>query len=226
MSTAHTRGMAPATTGASLRQPSRYPDASGARALALVDCPQATGEDRWGEQPVASATAASFEEFAGARWHQLVRAAYLLCGDQGEAEDLVQTALVRTFRHWTRVEQMDSPDAYVRRILVNLANDRWRRLYTWRRLLPLLGRPDIAPDHSSQVDDRQTLAAALATLPPRMRAVLVLRFYEDRTEAETAGILGCAPGTVKSQTSRALAKLRTTLPAELRDRLEDPVEAA
>ncbi len=150
-----------------------------------------------------------FRDFVVARWHTLTRMAHLLTGDHGRAEDLVQTALEKTHKHWRRIERSDQPEVYVRRVMVNQAISWSRR----RRLLelPLLTAHAPVVDPYAQHDLHEALWQALATLPPRMRAVLVLRFYEELTEAETAAALACSVGSVKSQTSRGLARLRHLL---------------
>jgi len=147
-----------------------------------------------------------FEEFVAARYTALLRTAYLLTQDRGLAEDLVQTALAKCWLGWKRI-RYDDPEPYVHRVLVNTYTAWWRR--RWNSEYPTDELPQgggAVPDHA--VDDRADLADALRRLPRRMRAVVVLRFYEDLSEAEAARILGCSAGTVKSQTSRALAKLR------------------
>ncbi|HEX7354153.1 MAG TPA: SigE family RNA polymerase sigma factor [Mycobacteriales bacterium] len=150
-----------------------------------------------------------FHEYATRRAEPLHRAAYLLCGDWHLADDLVQEALVKTFRHWNRVRRTDNPDAYVRRILVNEANRHWRR----NRLRPgPAAYPADEPataDGVGLVNDRLALLQALQRLAPRQRATVVLRFFEGLSERETADALGCSEGTVKSQTSRALRTLST-----------------
>lgn len=148
-----------------------------------------------------------FDAFVLSRSRALLDTAHLLTGDRGHAEDLLQQALERLARHWRRID--GEPEGYVRRILVNLATDRWRRLA--RR--PLEGGtvdPErlLVDDALGLVDDRLDLMAALQALPPRQRAVIVLRYFDDLTEAETAVAMGCSIGTVKSGTSRALARLR------------------
>lgn len=155
------------------------------------------------DEPVA---AMDFDEFVDARYHRLVRMAYLLTRDNGLAEDLVQTALAESWPRWHRVEQ--DPEAYVRRVMVNTYATWWRR--RWRNEHPTETLPDCGADarHEQHVDDRTDLWRALGELAPRQRAAIVLRFYEDQTEAQTADILGCSVGTVKSQTSKALARLR------------------
>ncbi|WP_445524649.1 SigE family RNA polymerase sigma factor [Streptomyces cyslabdanicus] len=152
---------------------------------------------------------AEFQEFVRARWSHLVRTAYLLTGDVHHAEDLTQTALAKAYRSWRRVSRSASPEAYVRRILVNCNSDRFRK----RRVREALTAtpPDAAgrDEAVTRADERSALLAALAGLPPKQRAVIVMRYWEDLPEAEVAEILGCSPGTVKSQASKALAKLRT-----------------
>lgn len=150
-----------------------------------------------------------FQEFVRARWSHLVRTAYLLTGDAHHAEDLTQTALAKAFRSWRRVARADNPEAYVRRMLVSCNSDRFRK----RRVTEALtaAPPETAgrDEAASWADERSALMTALAGLPPRQRAVVVLRYWEDLSEAEVADALGCSPGTVKSQASKGLAKLRT-----------------
>lgn len=148
-----------------------------------------------------------FQEFVRARWARLVRTAYLLTGDPHHAEDLTQTALAKAYRSWRRVSRADSPEAYVRRMLVTCNNDRFRK----RRVRESLtaAPPDTVAYADHPVEDRGPLLTALAELPDRQRAVVVLRYWEDLSESEVAEILGCSPGTVKSQASKGLAKLRT-----------------
>ena len=148
-----------------------------------------------------------FRLFVRQQWGPLIRTAYLLTGDRGTAEDLVQAALEKTHRHWDRILRTDTPQVYVRRVMINTATSWWRR----RRAIevPLLGSDTVpAPDAYAQVEQRQQLLLALRRLPPRTQAVLVLRYFEDLSEAETARVLGCSPGSVKSQASRGLARLR------------------
>ncbi|WP_066364264.1 SigE family RNA polymerase sigma factor [Herbidospora mongoliensis] len=148
---------------------------------------------------------ADFERYVDQRSARLLRMAYLLCRDWSTAEDLTQTALAKAWLAWRRVG--DNPDAYVYRILVNTHNSWWRRM--WRREVPAGELPDL-PEAGGEdvIEDRDVLRVALAGLPPGMRAVLVLRYFEDLSDAEIAAILGCSEGTVRSQASRALAKLR------------------
>ena len=150
-----------------------------------------------------------FEEFVAARSAALMRTAYLFTGNHHDAEDLVQTALVKAVPAWGRIT--GDPGPYVRRTLVRENISRWRRR-RWREVnverLP--ERSAVDPDPSGRME----LAAALAQLAPRQRAVVVLRFYEDLTERETAELLGVSIGTVKSQARDALARLRVLLPAD------------
>jgi len=147
-----------------------------------------------------------FSAFAVSRWPGLVRLAFGLTGDRWTAEDIAQTTLARAYVAWRRVSRADDPDAYLRRILVNASNRRFRR----RRVAEQPGDPPetAVEGPADLVSERTALLAALRQLPPRQRAVVVLRYWEDLTDAQIAATLGCSPGTVRSQLSRALAKLR------------------
>ena len=145
----------------------------------------------------------AFDAFARGRMRELLRFAHVLTGDPHRAADLVQDALERTLISWHRVERKDDPEAYVRRAIVNRHISVWRRT---RRERLVAETPEGSYDEPLGRDDE--LWAALATLPPRQRAVVVLRFYEDLTEADTAAALGCSVGTVKSQAHKALSRLR------------------
>jgi len=153
-----------------------------------------------------------FREFIGNRASLLHQSAYLLCGDWHLAHDLVQDTLVKAYQHWPRVRQADSPDAYVRRILLNEARNRWRRR---ERVIPVSRFPEerepVAPDTADDVASRAGLLEALLALPLRQRATVVLRYLEGMSERETAAVLGCSEGTVKSQSARALGTLRSFL---------------
>jgi RNA polymerase sigma-70 factor (sigma-E family) len=151
---------------------------------------------------------ASFEEFVRARSGSLARSAYLLTGDRHHAEDLLQTALARAAVRW---ERLDNPEAYVRRVLYTQTVSWWRQLRR-RPAEALVGVPAEEVQPVAEVETRLVLSRALGRLTPRQRAVLVLRFYEDRTEQQTAQLLGCAVGTVKSQTRHALQRLRMLSP--------------
>jgi RNA polymerase sigma-70 factor (sigma-E family) len=159
----------------------------------------------------ARAPEMSFEDFVRARSGSLLRTALLLSGqNRAEAEDLLQLALERAYRHWTRVCRLDEPERYVRRVLANASVDRHRR--TARRPEHPLsaGAAEVAvADGSAVVAERDYLMRALAALPRGQRAVLVLRYFEDLSEAEIAQVLGCSVGSVKSQAARGLARLRT-----------------
>jgi len=149
---------------------------------------------------------AEFDAFVLARGPALLRFAYVLTGDRGLAEDLVQEALVKVYRRWDRVWAADQPEAYVRRIVVNEATN-WRR----RRRNSETPAPvpeGVVGDGVETLAERDLVMRALGRLPSRQRAVLALRFYEDLSEAQIAEVLGCAPGTVRSLTNRALTALR------------------
>lgn len=158
-----------------------------------------------------------FVQFVRARQGTLLRAARLYCGDQHIAEDLLQEAFVKLASRWEQVRD-GSPDAYVRRILYRDSISRWRK---WGRETPYAaqaGERDLMDTQlvSSGVDewvDGAHVRAALAQLPPRQRAVVVLRYFEDLSEAQIAEVLGTSAGTVKSQASKALARLRQLMPA-------------
>jgi RNA polymerase sigma-70 factor (sigma-E family) len=145
----------------------------------------------------------SFDAFVLARSRRLLRTAYLLTQDHALAEDLVQTALAKAWFAWSRIEGGD-PEPYVRKIMVNTYSTWWRR--RWNGEHPTDELPEVAVPSSAE--ESADVWRALQRLPRRQRAVVVLRFYEDLSEAETARILGCSTGTVKSQTSKAFAKLR------------------
>jgi RNA polymerase sigma-70 factor (sigma-E family) len=151
-----------------------------------------------------------FREFARSRASPLHRSAYLLCGDWHLAHDLVQETLVQAYRHWPRVAKADSPDAYVRRILLNGARERWRRKEIAVPVARFAAEP-VVGDATDEIARRAELLQALLTLPLRQRATVVLRYLEGRSERETAELLGCSEGTVKSQSARALATLRAVL---------------
>ena len=162
-----------------------------------------------------------FREFLAARQAHLLRAAWILTGDVHLAEDLLQTALVKVLPRWERLERDGSLEPYLRKTMVNTATSWWRR--KWHGELPSGGVPDPGPGREAgaepgggeaaftAVDDRSVLGAALRALPPRQRAVVMLRYYLDLSEVETAALLGCSTGTVKSQSSKALGTLRGRL---------------
>jgi len=151
----------------------------------------------------------SFRRFVAARWAALQRYAYLLTGDQQTAEDVVQTALEKCWRRWRQIRS-DSPEAYVRAAVANTAASRRRRRRVAESPLDDVQHPPIAPgDHAEAHAVRSGLWPALADLPPRRRAVVVLRVWEDRSVVETAQILGISTGAVKSQLSKAMTQLRS-----------------
>jgi RNA polymerase sigma-70 factor (sigma-E family) len=150
----------------------------------------------------------TFEEFVAARGRDLWRTAWLLTGDSHKAEDLVQTTLAKCWGRWSSITRDGSAEAYVRRALVNTYTDWWRR--KWNAERPTAVLPETAVTWTAGVEERQDTLAALALLPRGQRAVLVLRFYDDLTEVQTAEVLGISVGTVKSQTSRALSALRSS----------------
>lgn len=150
----------------------------------------------------------AFRAFAWSYRATLRRTAYLLCGDWHQADDLAQTALVKLYVAWKRVRNDSSPEAYVRRILTRCFLDERRR--PWRRESPVEVLPD-RPGTVSASEDLLDVRSALEQLPPRQRATIVLRFWTDASVNETAEILGCSEGTVKSQTARAIGTLRDLL---------------
>ncbi len=153
-----------------------------------------------------------FREFVAARSAALLRTAYLLTGDWATAEDLLQTALTKTYLAWKRLGGIEAVEPYARRVMVNTSTSWWRRRWHGERPTEVL--PERAGvDEIEQQLDRDLLWRHLRELPNRQRAVLVLRYYEDMSEAQTAAMLDISPGTVKSQTSRALATLRRRLGA-------------
>jgi RNA polymerase sigma-70 factor (sigma-E family) len=144
-----------------------------------------------------------FAAFVLHRSDSLLRTAYLLTHDRHLAEDLLQTALAKAWPRWSRID--GNPEAYVRKIIVNTYSTWWRRKWNGESPTDELPEPVTSDSDGTSLTDIRT---ALGRLPKRQRAVVVLRFFEDLTEAETARVLGCSVGTVKSQTSKALAKLR------------------
>jgi RNA polymerase sigma-70 factor (sigma-E family) len=153
----------------------------------------------------------TFEEFARARLPAVLAFATVLAGQRATAEDLAQEVLIRAHARWDTIGQLDRPEMYVRKMILNEFLS-WRRR-SWR-LIPSGGSElaaGTAPDHAADYAEHQALLAEIAKLPRRQRAVLVLRYYEDRSDAEIAEVLGCAPGSVRAYASRALAALRVEL---------------
>lgn len=160
-----------------------------------------------------------FREFVAARGAALSRTAYLLCGDHAAAQDLAQEALTKTALHWERVRH-GNPEGYVRKVMLNQHLSWWRRRS--QHEYPVESPPDATgADPTGDFAERMEVRAALASLAPRQRAVIVLRYFEDLSEKDIAAALGVSPGTVKRQASNALAKLRKVLPSG--DYLREPV---
>ena len=149
-----------------------------------------------------------FRSYVVGRSAALLRTAYLLTGDRADAEDLLQTALAKTFLAWDRIREREALDGYVRRVMVNTQTSWWRRRRVDERPTDALPEAGDGRDATADLDLHDALWTALARLPKRQRAMVVLRYYEDLSEAETAEVMGVSVGTVKSTTSRALAKLR------------------
>jgi RNA polymerase sigma-70 factor (sigma-E family) len=179
----------------------------------------------------------SFNEFVVAQIRDLLNTAYLISGDESEAEDLVQECLVRVAKRWRRVRAMDQPAAYARRILVNLAIDGRRRQTRRRQELAHVARTEEETDlgaldlidHRAEaalevITARGPLLDALRRLSPQQRAVIVLRYFHDLSEAETARLLGCGVGTVKSSTARALERLRDIVEPQRTDSQDNASE--
>jgi RNA polymerase sigma-70 factor (sigma-E family) len=162
----------------------------------------------------------TFEEYAAIAWPSLYRYAYLLAGNHADAEDIAQQTLMKACRSWSRIKDTDSPTAYLRRMLTNTYLS--QRRPKGRRLELLTDAPP-EPDHVPSVgpEDRMTLWPHVKSLPPRQRAVIVLRFYEDLSEQEIADALGCSRGTVKSTAHRALKALRAAIGSDTTDERED-----
>jgi RNA polymerase sigma-70 factor (sigma-E family) len=161
-----------------------------------------------------SAIEVSFEDFVRVRSGSLLRTALLLAGqNRADAEDLLQVALERAYRHWPRVCASEEPERYVRRVLTNASVDRYR--WRARRREVALSLTAVLPvaDQMGVVEERDYLVRALAVLPRRQRAVLVLRYFDDLSAVETAEMLGCSVGSVKSQAARGLARLRQLVDA-------------
>jgi RNA polymerase sigma-70 factor (sigma-E family) len=162
---------------------------------------------------MAGRDSAAFAEFAAARSAALFRAAYLMVGDHGLAEDLLQEALTKTYVAWPRLRDVGNAEAYTRKAITTTAISWWRRK-SWQAEKPRDDVPEQttrgeSPDQA--VAERDWLWAELQKLPPKQRAAIVLRYYEDLTEAQTAAALGCSVGTVKSQVSTGLKRLRDRL---------------
>lgn len=167
---------------------------------------------RWSRH-ARRANEAEFEEFVAASSRSLRRTAYLMCGDWHRAEDIVQTAFVRLYLKWDDIQHAEGPGPYARRAVVNAAIDESRR--PWRREQAVAEAPELASrqDHAVAAADRDEITQALAALPAKQRAVVILRYAEDYDVDTTADLLGISAGTVKSQASRGLAALREFISA-------------
>jgi RNA polymerase sigma-70 factor (sigma-E family) len=158
-----------------------------------------------------SAHTASFESYVATRGPALTRFAYLMVRDHHLAQDLVQEGLARLHRHWVRVSDFDDPDAYVRKIMLNQLLS-WRRRRSWsERTTADLGDAPLSDDAATAGAERDEMWTLLGQLPPQQRAVIVLRFYEDLDDDAIAALLNCAPATVRSHASKAVARLRSVV---------------
>jgi RNA polymerase sigma-70 factor (sigma-E family) len=149
-----------------------------------------------------------FAQFIAARQRSLQRTAWWLTGDWGLAEDLVQTALARSWPKWERVQRLDDPEIYVRRVMVNVWASWSHRRWRGEKATESMPEDQIQGDMAAEVAVRLTVRAALESLTARQRAMVVLRIFDDLSEAQVANVMGCAVGTVKSTMSQALARLR------------------
>ncbi len=165
------------------------------------------------DRPPAAPTPPSFDDWVAARGPSLLRFAYVVTGSQHAAEDAVQDALARACERWARVGRTLDPDSYVRRMIVNAHISRWRRTHRESPVEVLLAA-DPAPDHSERLGRADAVWAVCRELPPRQRAAVVLRFYEDLEYAEIGELLGCSEVTVRSHVHRALTALRARMTEE------------
>jgi RNA polymerase sigma-70 factor (sigma-E family) len=163
--------------------------------------------------------AVAFEEYAASAWQWLYRSAYLLAGNHADAEDLAQQTLLQAYRSWAKVSRADQPAAYLRRMLTNIYLSQ-RRPKARRLELLTDAPPEPRPAPASGPEDRMVLWPHVAGLPPRQRAVIVLRYYEQLSEREIADALGCSVGNVKSTAHRALQSLRAAVGPDATDREE------
>ena len=154
-----------------------------------------------------------FRSYVAGRSAALLRTAYLLTGNRADAEDLLQTALAKTYLAWDRIRDREAVDGYVRRVMVNTQTSWWRRRRVDEHPTDSLPERGSGRDSTADLDLHDALWSALGTLPRRQRAMVVLRYYEDLSEADIAAALGCRPGTVKSLSARGLARLRKEMPS-------------
>ena len=155
-----------------------------------------------------------FSDFVAARSTALYRTAYLVVGDRGLAQDLVQEALTKTYLAWPRLRDVNAAEPYTRRVIVTTAIS-WKRRRSWYGERPQELLPDRPERDEDSLEVRDWVWRELLALPPRQRAALVLRFYEDLSEAQTAELMGCAVGTVKSQVSQGLKRLRDRIGSDV-----------
>ena len=161
-----------------------------------------------GTRTVDAQAKEDFRSYVAARSPALLRTAYALTGNRADAEDLLQTALAKTYLSWDRIREREAVDGYVRQVMVNTRTSWWRRRKVDERPTGELPERPAGRDAPADADLHDALWTALSGLPTRQRAMVVLRYYEDLSEAETAAVMGVSVGTVKSATSRALARLR------------------
>jgi RNA polymerase sigma-70 factor (sigma-E family) len=164
-----------------------------------------------------AAAEAEFHSFAASRMRDLRRTAYLLCGDWHHADDATQTVLTKLYSNWTKIQEHERVDAYVHTMLVRATFER-RRKFWWRKEVSSSQPPETPASDDARVEERMVLVDALAKMPPRQRAVVVLRYWQDLDVAETAQALNCSEGTVKSQSARGLATLRALLSESMEGR--------
>ncbi len=169
------------------------------------------GRDDGGDDGGDDAVALDFEAYVRASATRHKRLAFLLTGDLHAAEDLLQASYARLYPYWGKVRRYDSPDSYLRRVMVSQRTSWWRRSRNRERAYADVPEFATTPDHGLAVAESQALLEALRTLPDRQRTAVVLRHWCDLSEADTAALMGCSVGTVKSTTSKALARLRTAL---------------
>jgi RNA polymerase sigma-70 factor (sigma-E family) len=203
----HLAGQICATTGRGSRRLAASASGPAEEAAARPAAGQVPGQGAPDQGESAGPAEEAFRDYVTTRGRALLRTAYLLTGNLADAEDLLQAALAKTYLAWDRIEDRGALDGYVRRAMVNTHISWWRR----RRVqeFPTDELPDRAiADHAGDSDLQETMRRAIDRLPLRMRTALVLRYYEDMTEAEVAERLGVSLGTVKSTVSRAVAKLR------------------
>jgi RNA polymerase sigma-70 factor (sigma-E family) len=163
-----------------------------------------------GDDDVEAQAREDFRSYVAGRSPALLRTAYALTGNRADAEDLLQAALAKTYLSWDRIREREAVDGYVRRVMVNTRTSWWRRKRMDERPAEELPERAGGRDATADLDLHDALWRALSELPKRQRAMVVLRYYEDLSEAETAAVMGVSVGTVKSATSRALATLRAT----------------